>query len=267
MDFVETGIAVSFCLPTRQGGQWHDGQTGGRVGFVIAAATPTSNNDGRKLQEKWAEISDGREEASLAGASTAKFLDLLAAASHGDAEASERVFPLIYDELRRLADRYMRGERPDHTLQATALVHEAYLKLVGQGDASWTSRAHFLAAAAQAMRRILVNHAKSKKRVKRGGGRAQLVLEEALAAFEDRAIDLVDLDDSLRKLAAIAPDQARIVELRFFAGLTVEETARMLGTSERTIYSDWAMARAWLRGELGVAPEDEARGADENNDA
>jgi len=163
---------------------------------------------------------------------------------------TETMLPLVYDELRRLADHYLRSERGGHTLQATALVHEAWLKLQ---DSGWQNRAHFMGVAAMAMRRVLVNHARSHRRLKRGGGKPQLVLEETMAVFNDRAIDLVALDDALNRLAEIDAEQARIVELRFFAGLTVEETARLLDTSVRTVHRDWAMARAWLRGEIGEA--------------
>ncbi len=180
---------------------------------------------------------------------------LLAAVNSGDEEAANRLFPLIYDELRNVARRYLGRERAGHTLQATALVHEAYLKLVGQRDASWHGRAHFLAVAATAMRRILVNHAKAHRSAKRGGGRPKLALDEAAALFEDRAGDLLELDEALTRLARLAPDQARIVELRFFAGLSVEETAGLLGVSVRTAQYDWAMARAWLRGELADAEQ------------
>lgn len=177
---------------------------------------------------------------------------LLSAAGRGDPVAAEQVFPLIYDELRRLAQRYMNQERADHTLQATALVNEAYVKLVRTAgdESSWNSRSHFFAAAALAMRRILVNHARARQTQKRGGDRQRMILDEAAAAFNDRAIDLLDLDDALTRLAALDQTQARIVELRFFGGLTVEQTAGILDKSVRTIQYDWAMARAWLRGEL-----------------
>ncbi len=183
---------------------------------------------------------------------------ILADASRGDEDAANRLFPLIYDELRRLAGRYIKRERPDHTLQATALVHEAYLKLFGQPTAAWADRSHFMAVAAIAMRRILVNHARSHRAARRGGGRARVALDEAAAVFEDRAIDLVALDEALKRLAQIDPDQARIVELRFFGGLSVEDTARLLGVSVRTVHYDWAMARAWLRGELTSGDERDA---------
>ena len=194
----------------------------------------------------------------MATPSSSELTQILADASRGDEDAANRLFPLIYDELHRLAQRYLRRERPDHTLQATALVHEAYLKLLGQRNAAWANRAHFMAVAATAMRRILVNHAKSHRAARRGGGRAKLTIDEAAAVFEDRAIDLIALDEALTRLAEVDPDQARIVELRFFGGLSVDDTARHLGVSARTVHYDWAMARAWLRGELTGGDERDA---------
>lgn len=175
---------------------------------------------------------------------------ILARAGEGDAEAAEALFPLVYDELRRLAGSCLRDERAGHTLQATALVHEAFLKLVGQSGASYTDRRHFFAIASTAMRRILVNHAKAKKAEKRGGGRAPIALDEAQAVFEERAIDLLALDEALDRLAAIDPDQARLVELRFFGGMTMEQVADQLDISPRAAHYEWSAARAWLRGEL-----------------
>jgi RNA polymerase sigma factor (TIGR02999 family) len=176
---------------------------------------------------------------------------LLDAASRGDGDAAERLFPMIYDELHRLAAGYMRGERAGHTLQPTALVHEAYLRLLGSSDGgSYESRHHFIGAAATAMRRILVNHAKAKRTEKRGGGRASIALESVAAAFDDRAIDLLALDEAMDTLAAHDAAQARIVELRFFGGLTAAQCAEVLGVSERTVNYEWAHARAWLRGRL-----------------
>jgi RNA polymerase sigma factor (TIGR02999 family) len=177
---------------------------------------------------------------------------ILAAASAGDQDAANRLFPLVYEQLRAQAARYLQGEAPGHTLQPTALVHEAYIKLVGQHRASWQDRGHFFAVAAMAMRRILVNHAKAKKSHKRGGDQTRQPLEiDSLAEqFEQRAIDLVALDEALEQLRAISSEQARLVELRFFAGLTVEQAAEALGVSERTVHRDWALARAWLRGEI-----------------
>jgi RNA polymerase sigma-70 factor (ECF subfamily) len=177
---------------------------------------------------------------------------LLVAAGRGESDAAERLFPIIFDELHRLASSYMRRERADHTLQPTALVNEAFLRLVGastEGEA-YENRAHFIATAAVAMRRILVNHAKAKRTAKRGGGQPIIQLDEAAAAFEDRAIDLVALDDALDHLAQRDSTQARIVELRFFGGLTVEQCAELLDISPRTVHYEWAHARAWLRGQM-----------------
>lgn len=175
---------------------------------------------------------------------------ILAAASSGDPDAADRLLPIVYDELRDLAEGYLRRERADHTLQATALVHEAYLKMVGQTSASFNDRQHFFAIAATAMRRILVNHAKGKKRIKRGGGQRAMALDEAAAVFDDRAIDLVALDEALDRLTQMDPVQSRLVELRFFGGLSAEDAAELLDMSLRTAHREWAAARAWLRGEI-----------------
>lgn len=171
---------------------------------------------------------------------------LLAEYEAGDREALERLLPLVYDELRRLAAHYLRGERPGHTLQPTALVHEAWFKLVDQRDVRWQNRAHFLGVAAQQMRRILVDHARGHNRHKRGGDQVRLPLDDARDVPEERDVDLVRLDDALRDLAAIDPQQSRVVELRYFGGLTIEETAEAIGVSPATVKRDWAMARAWL---------------------
>lgn len=175
---------------------------------------------------------------------------VLAAASRGDEHAAQKLFPMVYDELRALAERYLSDQRPGHTLQPTALVHEAYLKLIGIEDASWTDRGHFFCVAAVSMRHILVNHAKARRSQKRGGGGHRMPLDEAAALIEERAIDLVALDEALTRLAVIDPQQARIVELRFFGGLSADETARVLNVSERTVHREWNVARLWLRGEI-----------------
>jgi RNA polymerase sigma factor (TIGR02999 family) len=176
---------------------------------------------------------------------------LLSAIGRGDSEAVERLFPVIYDELHRIASRFMQQERRDHTLQPTALVHEAYLRLVGKpGDASYENRAHFLATAAVAMRRILINHAKARSAQKRGLGRQLPALDGAFEAFEERAIDLLALDEALGRLAELDATQGKLVELRFFGGMSVEDCARFLGISERTLHYEWSHARAWLRGQL-----------------
>lgn len=171
---------------------------------------------------------------------------LLASASAGDRQALDQLLPLVYDELRALAGGMMLHERPDHTLQPTALVHEAYRKLVDQTRAQWQDRAHFFAVAAQVIRRILVDHARGHDRVKRGGGRSKLALDEGLVAAYENLVDLVALDEALEKLAVSQPQQARIVEMRFFSGLTIDETAAVLRISTATVERDWRYARAWL---------------------
>ncbi len=166
----------------------------------------------------------------------------------GDPKALPELIPIVYDELRRLADRYLRRERPDHTLQATALVHEAYLRLIDQTRVPWQNRAHFLGIAANQMRRILVDYARAHHAAKRGG--PKLSLDEAIDAPVERELDLVALDDALTSLAQIDPQQSRIIELRFFGGLTIEETAESLGVTPAVINYEWKLARAWLYREL-----------------
>ena len=174
----------------------------------------------------------------------------LAQLSAGDPRAMERLLPVVYDEMRRLAAGYLRDERKGHTLQATALAHEAFLRMVVQTDITWQSRAHFLGVAAQAMRRILVDHARRRKAGKRGGGQTVIGLDAALdAGRADVGFD--DLDRALDDLAQHSERQAKVVELRYFGGLTIEETAEVLGTSPITVKRDWTMARAWLFRELG----------------
>ena len=175
---------------------------------------------------------------------------LLKRASDGDESAVNDLMPLVYKELRALAEHYLQGERPDHTLQATALVNEAYIRLIKQEDVEWRSRAHFFAVAAQAIRRILVDHARTHERIKRGGGRQRVRLDEDLAVREERDLDLVALGEAMERLATLNPRQAQIVEMRFFAGLALKEVAGFLGVSPRTVDGDWSMARAWLRREL-----------------
>ncbi|MHC5114895.1 MAG: ECF-type sigma factor [Planctomycetota bacterium] len=175
---------------------------------------------------------------------------ILERASSGERGAVDELLPHVYDELRRLAESHLQRERPDHTLQATALVHEAYLKLVDQTRAEWRGRAHFFAVAAQAVRRILVDHARGKGRQKRGGGRRALTLDDALVFGEDDSTDLLDLDDALGRLAGEHPDKVRVVELRFFGGLTSDEAAEVLGVTTRTVERQWQFARAWLYREI-----------------
>ena len=175
----------------------------------------------------------------------------LGAWAGGDAAAAERVLPELYAELRRQAARAMQRESPEHTLQATALVHEAWLRLAGQRHVEWQGRAHFLGIAGQLMRRILVDHARGRHAAKRSGG-TRVTLGD-VAAAEESGLDVLALDDALQRLAALDPDQARLVELRYFAGLSIEETARVLEVSPATVKREWAIARAWLRRELGDA--------------
>jgi RNA polymerase sigma factor (TIGR02999 family) len=171
---------------------------------------------------------------------------LLADASNGDQVALDALLPVVYSELRKLADHYLRQERSDHTLQATALVHEAYLRLVDQTNISWQNRAHFFSVAAQVMRHILVDHARAHKTDKRGSGERKLSLDEAVSFFAARDVNLVALDEALNELAKLDPQQSRIVELRFFGGLTIEESAEVLKITPGTVRYDWRMAKAWL---------------------
>lgn len=176
--------------------------------------------------------------------------DLLVHWSEGDQEALNKLIPLVYDELHKLASRYLRRERRDHTLQTTAVVHEAYLKLVNQRDANFENRLHFFAVAAQIMRRILVDYARRHHASKRGGDLYKLSLDEALVTSEEKGADLLALDEALDRLAAIDPRQSRVVELRIFAGLTLEETAQALNISPSTVRREWSMAKAWLNRQI-----------------
>jgi RNA polymerase sigma factor (TIGR02999 family) len=164
----------------------------------------------------------------------------------GDSEALDALIPLLYRELRRLAHAHLQGQRHDHTLQSTALVHEAYLKLMKLEDMDWQNRAHFFGMAAQVMRGILVDYARNRSAAKRGGGACKLSLDEAIAQPQQRELKLVALDDALRDLAEIDPRQSRIVELRFFGGLSIEEASEVLGISVATTKREWASARTWL---------------------
>jgi RNA polymerase sigma factor (TIGR02999 family) len=176
--------------------------------------------------------------------------DLVQGAGRGDREQLDALFPLVYDELRRLARARMRAEGAAHTLQPTALVHEAWFRLAAQHGAGWRDRAHFFAMAAEMMRRILVNHARDRRAAKRGGGATRVELDEAVSFFETRDVDLEALDEALQRLAALDPRASRVVELRFFAGLGIEEVAEALGVSPATVKRDWTTARAWLHREL-----------------
>jgi len=175
---------------------------------------------------------------------------LLAEWGQGNQDARDALIPIVYNELRRLARRHLWNERPDHTLQSAALVNEAYLRLAGQKAPQWRNRAHFFAVAAQLMRHILVDHARSRQAAKRGGGVTRLALDAEVSVAEKPAIDLVMLDDALGKLAALDAQQARVIEMRFFGGLSIEETAVVLDVSSATVKREWVTARAWLRREL-----------------
>jgi RNA polymerase sigma factor (TIGR02999 family) len=175
---------------------------------------------------------------------------LLLAWNNGDHEALDRLMPVVYNELRRLARRYMRSENPGHTLQATALVNDLYVQLIDQKRVNWQNRAHFFGAAAQIIRRLLVDHARSRHRLKRGGGGLKVEWDEAINASKPVQMDLIALDAALNQLAVLEPQQSRIIELRFFAGLSIEETAEALKISAATVKRDWAFARAWLYREM-----------------
>jgi RNA polymerase sigma factor (TIGR02999 family) len=183
---------------------------------------------------------------------------LLVAWGDGDEEALQRLMPLVHDELHRLARIYMRRERPGHTLQTTALLNEAYLRLVDAGRVRWQSRGHFLGIAARSMRRILVDHARSRGSAKRGANAAHVPLEDAAGISADRGADLVALDEALQALAQFDARKARVVELRFFGGSTVAETAEVLGVSEDTVLRDWRLARSWLWREMKPASGERA---------
>ena len=170
--------------------------------------------------------------------------------SGGTADAAERLMPLVYDELRRLARGYLQRERGDHTLQATGLVHEAYLRLVDQKTTTWKNRAHFFGVAAQLMRRILVDHARRHRSEKRGGDRTRVEFDEALMPSAPRSLDVIALDDALQDLAKLNPQHSQVVELRFFGGMSLEEVAEVLDISPRTVQREWRMARAWLRRQI-----------------
>jgi RNA polymerase sigma factor (TIGR02999 family) len=177
--------------------------------------------------------------------------DLLQAWARGEQSALEKLIPLIETELRRLAKSYMRRERPEHTLQTTALVNEAYIKLIGQSRVNWQNRAHFYAIAAQCMRRILVDYAKTRSREKRGGGARQVELSDAVPMSVTQSEELLALDVALNRLAVEDERKSKVVEMRYFCGYSMEEIAEHLNISETTVARDWRLARAWLRREIG----------------
>jgi RNA polymerase sigma factor (TIGR02999 family) len=186
----------------------------------------------------------------MAPASPQGVTQLLKAWGNGEQEALEQLIPLIYSELHRLAHRYMQRERNAHTLQSTALVHEAYQRLIDLKEVSWQNRAHFFGVSARLMRRVLVDYARSRRYSKRGGEWRQVPLNEAVAVFRDRRTDVVALDDALSTLAGIDPRKSRVVEMRFFGGLSIKETAEVLNVSPETVLRDWRLAKVWLLREL-----------------
>jgi RNA polymerase sigma factor (TIGR02999 family) len=187
----------------------------------------------------------------MIGPSTQQVTKLLQAWGQGQDAALDELLPLVHQELRRLARRYMFGERPGHTLQTTALVNEAYLRLVNSRRVNWQNRAHFFAISAQLMRRILVDSARARRYQKRGGGAPKVTLDEALIGPQEKGQDLVALDDALKALSGVDPRKSRVVELRFFGGLDVKETAEVLKVSPDTVLRDWRLAKAWLGREMG----------------
>jgi RNA polymerase sigma factor (TIGR02999 family) len=192
-------------------------------------------------------------------ASPANVTELLRDWSNGDQQAQDQLFRAVYNELYRQAARYLRHEHPGLSLQTTDLIHEAYLRLIDQQEVQWQNRLHFFAIAAKLMRRILVDHARSRQAAKRGGSAIRLPLEEAMVVLPGQVLDFVALDEALNTLAQIDAQQGQVVELRFFSGLTVEETAKVLEVSERTVKRDWNVAKAWLRRELSIRGQAGAR--------
>jgi RNA polymerase sigma factor (TIGR02999 family) len=186
-------------------------------------------------------------------ASSARITELLVGWGQGNADAQEALVPLVYDELRRIARRHLRRQRPNHTLESAALVNEAYLRLVQQESPKWQDRAHFFGVAAQAMRHILVDYARSRLAAKRGAGARRFTLDTKIALAQqgkNEEVDLVSLDDALNTLAGLDRRQSRIIELRFFGGLSIQDTAVVLGMSHATVEREWATARMWLHGEM-----------------
>jgi RNA polymerase sigma factor (TIGR02999 family) len=194
---------------------------------------------------------------TMAASSPQSVTQLLRAWGNGEQQALEQLIPLVYAELHRLAHRYMERERDGHTLQATALVHEAYERLIDLRHVNWQSRAHFFGISAQLMRRVLVDYARSRRYLKRGGECPHVALNEAIAVFRDRQTDIVALDDAMRALTAIDPRKSQVVEMRFFGGLTVNETAEALHVSPETVLRDWRLAKVWLLRELSQGTADE----------
>jgi RNA polymerase sigma factor (TIGR02999 family) len=225
---------------------------GDRHGFPLPwkAQNPAETDHGWRDAVSGTQLERGPSAATERAMTDPSITQALVELSSGDASARDRLFPLVYDALRDLARRELRRERPDHTLSATALVHEAYLKLVQLERIDWKGRAHFFGVCAPVMRQVLISHARSRNAAKRGAGAAKLPLSDAMAVAEERPEELLALDEALARLEALSPRQARVVEARFFAGLSVEETAAALGISPATVKREWTAARAWLNREL-----------------
>jgi RNA polymerase sigma factor (TIGR02999 family) len=216
-------------------------------GFTPSQCAKMSHETQSVRRKKAMEGSRGPQAVSL----------LLRQWTDGNPDSLNELIPLVEGELRQIAKRYMRAERPGHTLQTTALINEAYLRLVGQDGIDWQSRAHFLAIAARLMRQILVDHARRSRRGKRGGGQEILPLEEAIFVSSARSSHLVNLDEALIRLAHVDSRKVQVVELRYFGGLSVEEAAQVLQVSPNTVIRDWSLAKAWLKREMESAPADE----------
>jgi RNA polymerase sigma-70 factor, ECF subfamily len=199
--------------------------------------------------------------------SPADVTSLLNELAAGDQEAAAKLVPLVYEELHRLATSRLRHERPDHTLQATALVHEAYMKLVAQRDAKWQNRTQFFAVASQVMRRILVDYARGQHRIRRGGKQQKVSLDDVLLVSPDRTEEVLAVNESLLRLEKFDFRQGRIVELRYFGGLTVDEAAEILGVSSKTVMREWKIAKAWLYGDLKERHGDDAGQLEQSKDA
>lgn len=222
--------------------------------MVLKSAPPSETFTARSSSS-----SDDRERPPMTTPTPEEITRLLADWGGGDREALDKLAPLVHAELRRIARRQMSGERPGHTLQATALVNEAYLKLAGQENFHWQNRAHFFAVCAQVMRHILIDHARAHARDKRGGGAIHVSLDEAAVLVEGRAEEFVALDEALRALEAVDPQKGRVVELRYFAGLSIEETAEVLSISPTTVRREWRRAKAWLYRLIAEGNDDETR--------
>lgn len=194
-------------------------------------------------------MSDSRKATDNVAENAGEVTKLLLSWNDGDGNALEALMPLLYNELRLMAERSLRRERPGHTLAPTALVHEAYLRLVVQEEIDWQNRAHFLGLAGRTMRRILIEHARRRQAAKRDAG-VRMTLDEGVAAADERLVDILALDEALSRLAELDPRQAKLVELRYFAGLKIEEVAEVLEASPRTIKREWTLARTWLKREL-----------------